>query len=130
MMETAALLATALLFGGMTLFSFGFAPFVFSALPPETAGPTIRRAFPRFHLFVALSATLAAALSAPFDALSAGLLAGVALTTLPNRQLLTPAINAATDAGDQRRFHLLHGLSVAITLAHIVAAGAALARFL
>lgn len=40
------------------------------------------------------------------------------------------AINAATDAGDRRRFAVLHGVSVAITLAHIGAAGVVLARFL
>jgi hypothetical protein len=34
-----ALLATALLFGGMVLYSFGFAAFLFSALPAEQAGP-------------------------------------------------------------------------------------------
>ena len=32
-----ALLMTALLFGGAVLYSFGFAAFVFNALPPETA---------------------------------------------------------------------------------------------
>jgi len=33
-----AILATALLFGGMTLYSFGFAAFIFKALPaPELA---------------------------------------------------------------------------------------------
>lgn len=45
-MLTLALLATALLFGGMTLYSFGFAAFLFTALPPETAGAALRRAFP------------------------------------------------------------------------------------
>lgn len=32
-----SLLITALLFGGMVLFSFGFAAFVFNTLPAETA---------------------------------------------------------------------------------------------
>jgi hypothetical protein len=43
-----AVLITALLFGGMTLYSFGFAAFLFSALPAATAGSALRRAFPRF----------------------------------------------------------------------------------
>jgi hypothetical protein len=34
-----------------------------------------------------------------------------------------PAINAATDANLKQRFLVLHGLSVLITLAHIVALG-------
>jgi hypothetical protein len=34
-----------------------------------------------------------------------------------------PAINAASDAKLKQRFLVLHGLSVVITLIHIVAAG-------
>ena len=47
-----ATLITALLFGGMVLYSFGFAAFLFTALPPDVAGRTIWRAFPMFYLFV------------------------------------------------------------------------------
>ncbi|HMO09602.1 MAG TPA: hypothetical protein PKD10_18450 [Paracoccaceae bacterium] len=43
-MTTHALLATALLFGGMVLFSFGFAAFLLNALPPEMSRPSINRA--------------------------------------------------------------------------------------
>ncbi len=128
-MLTAALLVTALLFGGMVLYSFGFAAFLFSALPAETAGPTIRRAFPHFYLFVMLSAAVAAALLWPYDALSALLLALIAVSTLPTRQILMPAINRATDTGAKARFKWLHGLSVMITLAHIALCGVVLARF-
>lgn len=129
-MTTLALWMTALLFGGMVLFSFGFAAFLFTAMPAAQAGPLIRRAFPHFYLFVLATAALAAALIAAQDAFSAALLAAVALTVIPTRQVLMPAINAATDAGNRRRFAVLHGLSVAITLAHIAVAGVVLARFL
>ncbi|QDM15861.1 DUF4149 domain-containing protein [Tardiphaga sp. vice352] len=128
-MLTAALLITALLFGGITLYSFGFAAFLFSALPPDVAGPTIRRAFPLFYLFVMGTAAVATALVWPFDPLSAVLLTTIAVTTLPVRQILMPAINRATDTGARARFNALHGLSVAITLAHIALAGVVLARF-
>ncbi|MEO1492023.1 MAG: DUF4149 domain-containing protein, partial [Pseudomonadota bacterium] len=60
MMETAALLITALLFGGMVLYAFGFAAFLFTALPADIAGPTIRRAFPHFYLFVMAISAVAA----------------------------------------------------------------------
>lgn len=129
LISTTALLATALLFGGMTLYSFGFAAFVFSALPAATAGPLIRRAFPPFYLFVISAATVCALLLAAVDPVSAGLMAAVAVTTLPTRQWLMPAINRATDAGDRPRFRRLHDLSVVITLAHIGMAGWVLARF-
>lgn len=129
-MLTLALLTTALLFGGMMLYSFGFAAVLFAALPPDTAGATIRRAFPYFYLFVLGCATLGAALLWPHDRIAAGLLALIAVTTVPNRQILMPAINRATDAGAKTRFKWLHGASVLVTLAHIGLAGVALVRFL
>lgn len=129
-MSTIALLTTALLFGGMVLYSFGFAAFLFSALPPETAGPLIRRAFPHFYLFVMVGATVAAALLWPLNPVSTALMAAVALTTVPSRQVLMPAINRATDSGTKARFRQLHGLSVVLTLAHIGITGFVLSRFL
>ena len=128
-MITVGLLVTALLFGGMVLFSFGFAAFLFSALPPAVAGQTLRRAFPHFYLFVLATAGLAAAMMWPHDSFAATLLAVIALTTWPSRQILMPAINAATDGGARARFKVLHGLSVLVTLAHIGLAGLVLARF-
>jgi hypothetical protein len=124
-----AILMTALLFGGMVLYSFGFAAFLFTALPADVAGPTIRRAFPMFYVFVLGTAAVAAALLWPADPLAAGLLALIAATVLPTRQILMPAINRATDIGAKGRFKVLHGLSVVITLAHIALAGYVLARF-
>lgn len=120
----------AILFGGMVLYSFGFAAFIFHALPPEVAGPTIRRAFPYFYLFVIGSAAISSILISPFDLISAAFLALIAITTLPTRQLLMPAINRATDRADRASFKLLHGLSVAITLSHIFMSGWVLLRFI
>lgn len=128
-METTALLVTALLFGGMVLYAFGFAAFMLNALPADIARPTIRLAFPHFYLFVIGAASLGAVLLAIQDALAAAIMAAIALTTAPTRQILMPAINAATDAGLKRRFRVLHGLSVLITLVHILATGLVLSRF-
>ena len=74
-MLISGVLLVAILFGGMVLYSFGFAAFIFHALPTEAAGPTIRRAFPYFYLFIIVSATLSSILIFPFDATSATLLA-------------------------------------------------------
>ena len=128
MNQALAVLTTALLFGGMTLYSFGFAAFLFTALPPDVAGATLRRAFPAFSLFVMGAAAIAAGLLWPLDAVAAGLMMAIAITTVPSRQLLMPAINAATDRGLRNRFKWLHGVSVLVTLAHIAAAGAVLVR--
>ena len=123
-----AVLATALLFGGMTLYSFGFAAFLFNALPAPAAGATLRKAFPWFYLFVIATSSLAAVLWWQHDAVAAALLAAVALSTVPVRQWLMPAINRATDAGQRRQFKWLHGLSVLVTLGHIAATGWLLAH--
>jgi hypothetical protein len=128
-MLTAALLVTALLFGGMLFFSFGFAAFVFSALPADQAGPTIRRAFPHFYIFVLVTSVIAAALLWSKDDVSAILLAVIAVTTIPTRQFLMPAINRATDSGAKALFDKLHKLSVFITISHMVMTGVVLARF-
>ena len=128
MILSIAVLCTALLFGGMALYSFGFAAFLFTALPAPTAGAALRRAFPWFYVFVMGTAALGALFWWPHDTLSASLMAAVALTTLPVRQLLMPAINRATDSGQRKRFKWLHSLSVLVTLAHIAGTGWLLAR--
>ncbi|MEM1066799.1 MAG: DUF4149 domain-containing protein, partial [Pseudomonadota bacterium] len=71
---------------------------------------------------------IAAAVSFSYDATSAALLAAIALTTIPARQVLMPAINNATDAGETQRFKVLHTLSVLITLAHIAVAAVVIVR--
>jgi hypothetical protein len=123
MMLSLAVLCTALLFGGMTLYSFGFAAFLFTALPAKTAGEALRRAFPWFYTFVISTSAAAALLWWPRDAVFAAVMAAVAVTTVPVRQILMPAINRATDAGLRQRFKWLHGLSVVVTLGHIAATG-------
>lgn len=128
MVSSLAVLFTALLFGGMSLYSFGFAALLFTALPPKTAGEVLRRAFPWFYVFVIATSAAAALFWWPRDAVFAAVMAAVAITTVPVRQVLMPAINRATDAGQRQRFKWLHGLSVVVTLGHIAAAGWLLAN--
>jgi hypothetical protein len=107
----------------MLLFSASFAAFLFKSLPPEEARALIRKAFPSFYIFVAITSLIAALLALVSSLFSTSILALIFLTTIPNRQILMPAINAATDAKLKQRFLMLHGLSVVITLAHIIAVG-------
>jgi Domain of unknown function (DUF4149) len=120
-MTIAALLATSLLFGGMTLYSFGFAPLVFSALPANDAGMLLRRAFPHYYLFVLITAIAASLALWPRDPLAAGLMAGTAVIAVIARQGLMPAINTARDSGAKSRFDRLHGLSVALNMVQLAA---------
>jgi hypothetical protein len=129
MLANTAILVTALLFGGMVLYSFGFAAFIFSNLPAELAGPTIRKAFPHFYVFVMATSLIATLLLWPIDQISAILMAIILATTLPTRQFLMPAINRATDSGQKQRFKWLHTISVLITLAHMALAAVVLTRF-
>lgn len=130
MLETVSLLTVALLFGGMTLYAFGFAAVLFAALPVDMVRLTLRRAFPHFYLFVIATAAAGAALLWSQNRDSALLLALIALSTVPTRQYLMPAINAATDEGRHKRFKALHGLSVLVTLAHIALSAIVLTRFI
>jgi len=128
LLPVAALLVTAWLFGGMFLFSAGFAAFVFKVLSVAEARFLIRRAFPPFYLFVMGTAVVAAVLCWTVDRWSALALGLIALTTVFARQVLMPAINAATDQGEKSRFAWLHGASVLLTLLHIVVSAAVLIR--
>ena len=125
-MEQIALLTTSFLFGGMMLFAAGFGPIVLKNLEGNVARLFIRNTFPHFYLFVLVSSFLAAVtvfVFAPFASLA---LLAIFFSTLPARQILMPAINAAADKGNRKKFKLLHALSVVITLAHIVIAGSVL----
>lgn len=119
MIDALLLLTLALLFGGMVLYSFGFAAFLFSAMPADSAGPLLRKAFPHFYMFVFLTALLGTALAGFVNLGTASVLLAIALTTAVTRQVLMPAINRATDAGAKTSFKWLHSLSVLITLGHI-----------
>ena len=90
MISSLAVLSTALLFGGMTLYSFGLAAFLFKALPAKTAGAALRRAFPWLYTFVIATSAAAALLWWPRDAVFAAVMAAVAVTTVPVRQILMP----------------------------------------
>ena len=136
MIEFAALLLVSTLFGGMMLYSFGFAPMVFRAMPPEEAGRFIRAVFPWYYLFVIGVAGLGGALLSLRDFSSGVLMIAIALAAIYARQGLMPQINAARDArsrGDpdaKKRFGRLHGISVALNFTQLIAAGYVLYRFL
>lgn len=117
--HSVAVLSTAFLFGGMLLFSMGFAAFLFSVLAPETARMCIRKIFPHFYSFVIATGLVAASCAVAMDVASAMYLMLVVVTAFFARQVLMPTINLATDQGKAQKFKVLHSLSVVLTLAHI-----------
>jgi len=131
-----ALLLVSMLFGGMTLYSFGFAPLVFRSMPADDAGRLLRTAFPFYYLFIIVTAGVAGAALALRDLPAAGLMIVVSLVAVYARQGLMPHINAARDRqleGDsaaRAQFARLHGLSVALNMAQLGLAAYVLFRFL
>ena len=136
MIEFIALLLIATLFGGMTLYSFGFAPMVFSSLPAEEAGRFIRLAFPWYYLFIIATSGLGGLILLMSNSLSGVLAFAIAALAIYARQVLMPQLNAPRDArsqGDadaQRRFGRLPGFSVVLNLVPLIGAGWILYRFL
>jgi hypothetical protein len=122
-MTDIALLSTALLFGGMVFFSFGFAPVLFAQLPMEKVRPLLRGTFPYYYLAVIAASALAAGLAALVSGLAAALLAVICVSTVYARQILMGQINSATDRDDKAAFKRLHGLSVIVQLIQIGLAG-------
>ena len=101
-MQLLSILAVASLFGGMLLFSIGFGTLAFKLLDKTTARKLIRDTFPYFYLFILFNSALAAVFCYYFDARACVLMGLICATTIPNRQILMPAINQASDNGDNR----------------------------
>ena len=125
--------ALGLLLGGMGLFSFLVAPTAFAALQAEDAGRFVRALFPRYFLFVAGGAALAALGLVGANPELAKLMVAAAALAVVTRQVLIPRINALRDrhlAGDAaagRWFGRLHMASVGINVATMGAAAVAFA---
>ncbi|MDP5054578.1 MAG: DUF4149 domain-containing protein [Congregibacter sp.] len=124
----AAQLMVAFLFGGSLLYSSTFAAFLFKTLPPSEAGILLRKAFTQFYLWLFATSLISALLLVSIDPGSSLILAVIALITVPLREQLMPAINAASDAGDRQRFQRLHLLSVFVGLCQIAAMAVVLLR--
>jgi len=125
------LFVIATLLGGMTLYSAGLAPLLFTQLPMKDAARLLRVAFPWFYLFIIVLSALGALLMLGIDTGASALLGIVFLSGLVARQLLMPAINRASDAGaaGKARFRRLHGTSVAINFVQLALVAVALYGF-
>lgn len=131
-----ALYATASLLGAMLFFSFAMTPVIFAKLEPEQAARTVRALFPVYYLVITVcGVTGALTLAIGGRPIPAALLAATAGFALLARQTIIPGLDALRDAknaGDEqaaRGFRRLHGFSMAINLAQIVAVAAALSAF-
>ena len=101
-MQLLSILAVASLFGGMLLFSIGFGKLTFKLLDKTTARKLIRDTFPYFYLFILFNSELAAVFCYYVNARACVLMGLICATTIPNRQILMPAINQASDNGEKK----------------------------
>ncbi|MEL6689986.1 MAG: DUF4149 domain-containing protein [Pseudomonadota bacterium] len=115
-MDQIALLSTAILLGGMTFFSFGYAPVLFKLLGVEDVRPILRGTFPYYYAVIIVLSAVSAAITLWVEITPALLLAAICASTIYARQILMLQINAATDRGDKAAFGRLHGVSVIIQL--------------
>ncbi|RJF86710.1 DUF4149 domain-containing protein [Oleomonas cavernae] len=124
-MPTTAVFLASLALGGMVFFSFVIAPLVHRRLPPEHGGPFIREAFSTYYPLMALLTGMAALTMPPFW--PATILALIAIGFVLAQLLLRPAVNdladrrAAGDLAAAAEFKRLHGISMALNLAQMVA---------
>ncbi|MSO75374.1 MAG: DUF4149 domain-containing protein [Alphaproteobacteria bacterium] len=126
-MITAAIIACAILLGGMLTFSAFFTPLAFARLPKEVADSFVRGIFAIYYLVMAILAALGAALLATKRPQEAAIMALVAGGFVLNRQLLMPIVNRLYDRREdgssktREWFEKLHRLSVLIALAQLFA---------
>ena len=109
----------------MTLYTFGFAAFIFTTLPVENASLLIRKAF----LYLRLGHNHCSGPHCIFQRRHSSL-DPIHYSHIDyfSRQVLMPMINQATDAGHKQRFKILHGASFVLTLVHIGAAATVVVR--
>jgi uncharacterized membrane protein len=125
--DSVYVLALASWVGGNLFLSFGVAPLIFRVLGAEMGARFVRALFPRYYAWgaisgaIALPAFLGVPLSypeyrGPMVAVQAFLILAGILIMLYAGNSLTPAINAARDAGpaEQARFERLHRRSVVL----------------
>lgn len=127
MQDNLGALALGLTLGGMGLFTFMIAPLAFRLLPAEMAGRFVRGTFPWYYAFTIVAGAFAVIGCVGHGPIASKIMAVVTLLAILQRQVLTPRINAARDAGAaaKRRFAWLHGGAVAINLVQILATLAA-----
>ena len=140
--DAAYVLALAAWVGSVLFVSFGVAPWIFKVLDAAAAGRFVRALFPVYYAWgatwggVALAALVCGALThpelrGPRVAVQAGVLLASILTMFYAGNTLTPAINAARDAGPAAhdRFERLHRRSVRLNTLVLLAGLALLIAF-
>ena len=115
---TGQLLLSGILAGFILFQSAIVAPTVFTVVPEDSRGPLLRALFPKlFKVMVLLgTAFLVCAILRGADSLIGFVVAGLTIASGVVCHAMIPATNQARDSGDDKKFALLHRLSVLFTL--------------
>ena len=111
-----------LVLGSMLFFSIAIAPKIFSVLPSEEAGKFVRSIFPTYYMYNGLQYLALTALM--FYTGQTGnilyLSCLILFLFIFSNYILMPQINKSRDINNQKKFKLLHFLSVVINLLIII----------
>lgn len=109
-----ALLIASSILGIMLFVSLVMLPITFATLTKEMAGNFVRKLFPVYHIVLFLASQVAGLLAFTPHLKPIAFLCGMIFAL--HFVFLTPAINKATDAENEKRFKTLHRLSVLVNV--------------
>jgi len=111
-----------LVLGSMLFFSIAIAPKIFTVLPSEEAGKFVRSIFPTYYMYNGLQylvlTTLAFYTGQTDNILYLSCL--ILFFFIFSNYILMPQINKSRDINNQKKFKLLHFLSVVINFLIII----------
>ena len=111
-----------LVLGSMLFFSIAIAPKIFTVLPSEEAGKFVRSIFPTYYMYNGLQYLVLTTLMF-YKGQTGNILylsCLILLFFILSNYILMPQINKSRDINNQKKFKLLHFLSVVINFLIII----------
>ncbi|MDA9181307.1 DUF4149 domain-containing protein [Gammaproteobacteria bacterium] len=121
-MELLIKIIPSLVLGSMLFFSIAIAPKIFTVLPNEEAGKFVRSIFPTYYMYNGLQYLLLTILLF-YTGQNGNILylsCLILLFFILSNYILMPQINKSRDIDNQKKFKLLHFLSVVINFLIII----------
>ena len=121
-MELLIKIIPALVLGSMLFFSIAIAPKIFTVLPSEEAGKFVRSIFPVYYMFNGLQYLVLTTLML-YTGKSGNIIyisSLILFLFIVSNYFLMPQINKSRDVDNQKKFKILHFLSVVINFLIIV----------
>ena len=121
-MELLIKIIPSLVLGSMLFFSIAVAPKIFTVLPNEEAGKFVRSIFPTYYMYNGLQYLLLTILLF-YTGQNGNILylsCLILLFFIFSNYILMPQINKSRDIDNQKKFKLLHFLSVVINFLIII----------